>query len=51
LLLTNCDPEKLTVVNSDPEAVRRLWRLFKPFTLHEEPKLFEQWLDEVPGPS
>ncbi len=51
LLLTNCDPEKLTVVNSDPEAVRRLWRLFKPFTLHEEPKSFEQWLDEVPDPS
>jgi hypothetical protein len=51
LLLTNCDPEKLRVVNSDPEAVRRLWRLFKPFTLHEEPKLFEQWLDEVPDHS
>lgn len=50
LLLTNCDPEKLTVVNKDREAVRRLWRLFKPFTLHEEPKLFEQWLDEVPDP-
>jgi len=51
LLLTNCDPEKLTVVNSDPEAVRRLWRLFKPFTLHGEPKSFEQWLDEVTDPS
>lgn len=51
LLLTNCDPEKLTIVNKDREAVRRLWRLFKPFTLHEEPKLFQQWLDEVPDPS
>ena len=51
LLLTNCDPGKLTVVNKDPEAVRRLWRLFKPFTLREEPKLFEQWLDEVPDRS
>jgi hypothetical protein len=51
LLLTNCDPEKLTVVNSDPEAVRRLWGLFRPLTLHEEPKSFEQWLDEVPDPS
>ena len=51
LLLTNCDPEKLTVVNKDREAVRRLWRLFKPFSLHEEPKSFEQWLDEVPDAS
>jgi hypothetical protein len=50
LLLTNCDPEKLTVVNKDPEAVRRLWRLFRPFTLQEKPKLFEQWLDEVADP-
>jgi len=49
LLLTNCDPEKLTVVNTDPEAVRRLWSLFKPFTMEGEPKSFEQWLDEVPG--
>jgi hypothetical protein len=51
LLLTNCDPEKLTVVNSDPEAARRLWGLFEPFTSHGEPKSFEQWLDEVPDPS
>jgi len=51
LLLTNCDPEKLTVVNTDREAVRRLWRLFKPFTMHEVPKSFEQWVDEVPDPS
>ena len=51
LLLTNCDPEKLTVVNKDREAVRRLWRLFKPFTMRDEPKSFEQWLDDVPDPT
>jgi hypothetical protein len=51
LLLTNCDPEKLTVVNKDREAVRRLWRLFKPFTMREEPKSVEQWLEEVPDPN
>jgi hypothetical protein len=51
LLLANCDPEKLVVVNRDPEAVRRLWRLFKPFTMREEPKSFQQWLDEVPDAS
>jgi hypothetical protein len=51
LLLTNCDPQKLTVVNKDPEAVRRLWRLFEPFAMREGPKSFEQWLDEVPDPS
>jgi hypothetical protein len=51
LLLTNCDPEKLTVVNKDREAVRRVWRLFKPFTLRDGPKSFEEWLDEVPDPS
>jgi hypothetical protein len=51
LLLTSCDPGELTVVNKDREAVLRLSRLFKPFTLHEEPKSFEEWLDEVPDPS
>jgi hypothetical protein len=51
LLLTNCGPERLTVVNKDREAVRRLWRLFKPFTMEGEPKAFEQWLDEVPDAS
>ena len=50
LLLTSCNPEKVRVVNKDREAVRRLWRLFRPSTPHDEPKSFEQWLDEVPGP-
>jgi len=51
LLLTSCNPDKLTVVNKDREAVRRLWRLFKPYSMHGEPRLFEQWLEEVPDRS